>query len=192
MKALVAQRIGYGLGTRDNVTRPNVLRAVLARSSDSPAPAFDWETDSVAVLETNVDDVSPEILGHVLEKAMRLGALDAFHTPIQMKKNRPAVMVTVLCGADDADSLTELLLTETSAFGVRRHTAERRKLAREMVDVRIDSGTVSVKLGRLNGAVVQASPEYESCRSIAAQAGIPVRRVYEEALAAAQSLYRRS
>ena len=178
MSGLVATKVGYGLGTRDNRTRPNVLRAVLCEGG--PAE-HDWETDTVVVLETNLDDVPAEILGHVLEKSLRLGALDAFHTPVQMKKNRPGTLLTLLCNPGDADTLTELLLTETTAFGVRRTNAERRKLRRELTEVKTPFGAVKVKLGRLDGRIVQASPEFESCRSVAAMAGATVREVHEAA-----------
>jgi hypothetical protein len=187
MRDLTASRVGYGLGTRDNKTRPNVLRAVLCNEVVSKAvPEHDWETDTVTVLETNIDDLNPEILGHVLDKAMRLGALDAFHTPIFMKKNRPGVLLTVLCALEDADTFTELLLTETSAFGVRRNTLERRKLRREIVPLETSVGKINVKVGRLNGKIVQAAPEFESCKSVAVQAGLPVKHVFELANAAAQ------
>lgn len=181
MASLVASRVGYGLGTRDNKTRPNVLRAVLAEASSSAPAAHDWLTDSVVVLETNLDDVPAEILGHVLEKALRLGALDVFHTPVQMKKQRPGVLLTILCDPEEADRFTELLLTETTAFGVRRSLVERRKLQREIVEVKTEFGSVRMKLGRLDGRIVQAAPEYESCKSVAAMAGASVREVYEAA-----------
>lgn len=183
MRELVAGRIGYGLGTRDNKTRPNVLRAVLGESSVRDETC-DWETDTVAVLETNLDDVSPEVLGHFVEKALAAGALDVFHTPIQMKKNRPGVLLTVLCAEADADPLTALILRETSAFGVRRTSAARRKLQREFVAVNTPFGEVAVKLGKLNGVVVQAAPEYESCRKAAAAAEVPLKEVYAAALKA--------
>src|SRR5690348_5947247 len=129
MQGLVGTKIGYGLGTRDNRTRPNVLRAVLGEaSSTSSRAANDWETDTVTIIETNLDDINAEILGHFVEKAFAEGALDVFHTPIQMKKNRPGVLLTVLCASVDADKFSELILRETSAFGVRRYATERRKL----------------------------------------------------------------
>jgi hypothetical protein len=164
-----------------------VLRAVLWEDTAENAQR-DWETDTVSVLESNIDDLSPEILGHVLEKALRLGALDAFHTPVQMKKNRPGVLLTLLCAETDADSLTEFLLTETTAFGVRQTTAVRRKLRRRMTAVKTPFGEVQVKLGLLDGRIVQASPEFESCRSVAAMAGVPLRDVFNAAASAASSL----
>ena len=183
MQGVVGAKVGYGVGTRDHRARANVLRAVLWEDSPSSANRG-WETDRVVVLETNLDDVSAEVLGHALEKAMRLGALDAFHTPVHMKKNRPGVLFTILCREEDADDLTELLLVETTAFGVRRTVADRCKLAREIVKLRTEHGEVALKLGRLGGRVVQASPEYESCRSVAAMAGVPVRDVITAALVA--------
>ena len=127
MRSLVAKKIGFGLGTRDNRTRPNVLRAVLGESnadeaaSGAKGESHDWQTDSIAVLETNLDDINAEILGHFVEKALAAGALDIFHTAIQMKKNRPGVMLTLLCAESDADKFSALMLRETSSFGIRRY-----------------------------------------------------------------------
>jgi hypothetical protein len=188
LTGFAAQRVGYGVGTRENRTRPNVLRAVLGeRAAQAPSgsePA-DWETDTVAVLETNLDDLSPEVLGHVAERALAAGALDVFHTPVQMKKGRPAVLLTVLCTVEAADRFAELLLTETSAFGVRRTTAERAKLRREFRTVSTPYGEIAIKLGWLRGRLVQAAPEFESCRAAAAAAQVPVKTVYEVATVAA-------
>jgi uncharacterized protein (TIGR00299 family) protein len=187
MTGLVAEKIGFGLGTRDNQTRPNVLRAVLGTSTTrgaQPSSSSAWETDTVAVLETNLDDISAEILGSFVETALAAGALDVFHTPIQMKKNRPGVLLTVLCAEGDADKFSEMILRETSAFGVRRHLAERRKLRREFTTARTKFGDVTVKLGRLDGKVVQAAPEFESCKKIATRAKVPVKEVYEAAVKA--------
>jgi pyridinium-3,5-bisthiocarboxylic acid mononucleotide nickel chelatase len=186
MHGLVAERVGYGLGTRDNHTRPNVLRAVLGPSETSPTPAphLDWETDTITVLETNLDDVNPELLGAFVEQALKAGALDVFHTPIQMKKSRPAILLTVLCPETKAEALSELMLRETTAFGVRRTAATRRKLQREIVPVSTAHGPVQVKLGRLNGKLIQAAPEFESCRALAEQKGISLKEVYSAAQAA--------
>jgi pyridinium-3,5-bisthiocarboxylic acid mononucleotide nickel chelatase len=190
MRAVVAEKIGYGLGTRDNQTRPNALRAVLGDSiiegqaPGAAAAAHDWEIDTIAVLETNLDDINAEILGNVMEKALSAGALDVFHTAIQMKKNRPGVLLTVLCAEADADKFSELLLRETSAFGIRRYAAERRKLHREFRTVQTPYGSVTVKLGKLDGKVLQAAPEFESCKKLAEQAKVPVKEIYEAALRA--------
>ena len=185
MQNLAAEKIGFGLGTRDHRTRPNVLRAVLGRESKSQSPkskAPDWEMDKITVLETNLDDVSGEILGYFIETALAAGALDAFYTPIQMKKNRPGALLTVLCGEADADRFSEMILRETSAFGVRRTVAERRKLQREFQRVKTPFGEVVVKIGRLNGKAVQAAPEFESCKKLAIRTGIPLKRIYQAAL----------
>jgi hypothetical protein len=200
MRGLVAEKIGFGLGTREHRTRPNVLRAVLGRtetesvartgrsgtaaSADAALKALDWETDRVAVLETNLDDINAEILGAFVERALAAGALDVFHTPIQMKKNRPGVLLTVLCAEAEADRFTEMMLRETTAFGVRRTLAERRKLPRETVTVKTRFGPVAVKVGRLNGQVIQAAPEFEWCKKIAGRARVPLKQVYEAAMKA--------
>ena len=107
-----------------------------------------------------------------------------FHTPIQMKKNRPGVLLTVICTEEKADTFSRLILTETSAYGVRRTLAQRRKLRREQVEVTTDFGSILVKLGRLDGKIIQATPEYESCKAAAAKANVPVKAVYEKALLA--------
>jgi pyridinium-3,5-bisthiocarboxylic acid mononucleotide nickel chelatase len=190
MRGLVAEKIGYGLGSRENETRPNVLRAVLAEAraeGDAPAAAtaaHDWVTDTIAVLETNLDDINAEILGNFMDKALAAGALDVFHTPIQMKKNRPGVLLTVLCAEADADRFFEMLVRDTSTFGIRRYMAERRKLRREFVTVQTPHGALTVKVGRLDGQVLQAAPEFESCRKLAEQAKVPLKDIYEAAVRA--------
>ncbi|HJN88890.1 MAG TPA: nickel pincer cofactor biosynthesis protein LarC [Verrucomicrobiota bacterium] len=182
MHGVTPERIGYGLGTRDMNTRPNVLRAVLGQAEAATgAKPLDWERDTVTVIETNLDDINAEHLGHFVEIALETGALDVFHTSIQMKKNRPGVLLTVLCTETDADRFSELILRETTALGIRRHATDRRKLRREVVTVETPLGQVRVKLGRLNGEVVQAAPEYESCRKVADQAGVPLKAVYAAA-----------
>ena len=182
MRGVTPERIGYGLGTRDMNTRPNVLRAVLGQAeAATEAKPLDWERDTVTVIETNLDDINAEHLGHFVETALEAGALDVFHTSIQMKKNRPGVLLTVLCAEADADRFSEMILRETTALGVRRHAADRRKLRREVVTVETPLGQVRVKLGRLNGELVQAAPEYESCRAVAAKAGVPLKAVYAAA-----------
>jgi uncharacterized protein (TIGR00299 family) protein len=197
MENLVAEKIGFGLGTRDNQTRPNVLRAVLGIQSKvqspkskagnarqpstfnlQPSTNLDWESDRVAVLETNLDDCTGEILGAFAETALAAGALDVFYTPIQMKKNRPGVLLTVLCAEADADKFSEMILRETTAFGVRKTIAERRKLRREFVGVKTAFGKVAVKIGRLGGKVIQAAPEFESAKKLAAQKKVPVKQIY--------------
>ncbi|HTX21802.1 MAG TPA: nickel pincer cofactor biosynthesis protein LarC [Candidatus Aquilonibacter sp.] len=187
MENLTAEKIGFGLGTRENKSRPNVLRAVLGAQSKISA-SLDWETDRIAVLETNLDDCVGEILGHFVETALAAGALDVFHTPIQMKKNRPGVLLTVLCAETAADKFSEMILHETTAFGVRRTIAERRKLRREFAEVKTPFGKVTVKIGRLGGKVIQAAPEFESCRELAERNKIPLKQIYDAAIKNAKQL----
>src|SRR5579859_3904201 len=187
MQNLVAQKTGFGLGARENKTRPNILRAVLGEAAKAHGPeskmaeARDWETDRIAVLETNLDDINSEILGHFVETALAAGALDVFYQPIQMKKSRPGVLLTVLCAEPEADNFSEMILRETSAFGVRRTLAERRKLRREFTEVQTPFGSITVKLGKFNEKVVQAAPEFESCKKLAVRAKVTLKRVYEAA-----------
>jgi uncharacterized protein (TIGR00299 family) protein len=182
MENFAPERIGFGVGTRENKTRPNVVRAILGQSA--AASAHDWQSDTVAVLETNLDDANPEWLGHFLEQAMAAGALDVCLIPAFMKKNRPGLLLTLLCAAVEADKFSELILRHTSAFGVRRTVAERRKLRREFHAVATSYGEVTVKIGKLDGQIVQTAPEYESCRKLAEAKSVPVKTVYEAALAA--------
>jgi len=183
MRGLIAEKIGYGLGTRDNKTRPNVLRALLGEArTEAETAQHDWQTDTIAVLETNLDDVSSEILGSFVERALKAGALDVFYTPVQMKKNRPGVLLSLLCATEDADKFSELILRETSAFGVRRYSTERRKLVREFAPVQTPYGEVTIKVGKLDGKIIQVAPEFESCRQAAESRRVPLKQVYEAAL----------
>ena len=177
LQNILAEKIGYGLGTRDNKTRPNVLRAILGESQDVNHAS--WETDSVAVLETNLDDTNPELLGFFVELALAEGALDVFHTSIHMKKNRPGVLLTVLCEPDKADKFSEIILRQTSAFGVRQTTAHRRKLRREWMRISTCYGDVDVKIGKLGAEVLHQTPEFESCKAAAVRTGVPLSKVYE-------------
>jgi uncharacterized protein (DUF111 family) len=153
---------------------PNVLRAVLGQATSG-------ESDVVSVIETNIDDMNPQLFGDVMERLLAAGALDVFFTAIQMKKNRPGTLLTVLCEPSDADRLAETLLAHTTSFGVRVHEARRRKLSREIVRVVTKFGEIEVKVGRLAGKVVSRSPEFESCKQAATRAGVAVKEVYEEA-----------
>lgn len=187
---LTPRRIGYGLGTRDHKTRPNLVRAILgeetpaAGNDGSGEREMDWEEDRVVVLETNLDDLSAEVLGHCVGLLLEAGALDVFQTPVQMKKNRPGILLSVLCPPAESDRIARILLTETSAFGVRRTEASRYKLKREFRTVSTPYGPVVVKVGVLGGKVVQNAPEFESCRKAAAAAGVALKLVYDAAIRA--------
>ena len=142
-----------------------------------------YDTDSVTRMETNLDDLSPEITGAVMEKLLAAGALDVWFTPIQMKKNRPAVQLSVLCDAVHAEPLADIIFAETSAFGLRTEKIVRLKLARRFETVMTQYGEVTVKLGLKGDRVVQRAPEFESCRALAEKAGVPLRAVYAAAMA---------
>lgn len=188
MRGLVAQRIGYGVGTRQNRTRPNVLRAILGElEGGDKAEDGRWERDEVMLLETNVDDANPEWLGHVVDLALEAGALDVFHTPVLMKKNRPGTQLSILCEPGDRDRFALMMLEHTTAFGVRFQPMERRKLRREFRDVVTRYGPVTVKCGWLGQRLIHVTPEFESCRRIAMAAGQPVREVYGEVMAIANA-----
>ena len=140
-----------------------------------------YDTDSVTRLETNLDDLSPEITGAVMEKLLAAGALDVWFTPIQMKKNRPAVQLSVLCDEARAEALADIIFTETSAFGLRLEKIARLKLARRFETVATEFGEITVKLGLKQGRVIQIAPEFESCRAASERTGQPLRAIYAAA-----------
>lgn len=143
-----------------------------------------YETDTVTKLETNLDDLSPEITGAVMARLFAAGALDVWLTPVQMKKSRPGVMLSVLCEESTVAAQTDLIFAETSAFGLRVEKVVRLKLARRFAQVSTEFGEVTVKLGLKGERVVQVAPEFESCRAVAEKAGVPLRAVYAAAIAA--------
>ncbi len=176
-EAGVAGRTGIGAGTRDGESRPNVLRVSLL------APAVpQGERDEVVELAANLDDMSPEITAHAAARLMAEGALDAWLTPVLMKKGRPGTVLTVLAREEDAGRLEAVLFRETTTLGVRRAGRSRTVLLRRIVEARTEWGVVRVKEGILDGAVVTRAPEYEDCARVAAAAGVPLRAVYEAAL----------
>ena len=182
MARMQIEKIGYGVGTRVVSSRPNVLRAVLGEME--AAPACSYLTDSILRIETNVDDLSPEIVGAVLGKLFDAGALDAFFTPIQMKKHRPGILLTVLCAEPDAGKIAGVLFRETTSFGIRMDRVDRWKLDRKFETVSTPFGEITVKLGLHGRETLQAAPEFESCRVAAERTGQPLRAVYEAAIRA--------
>lgn len=185
MPAMTIDRIGYGAGTRDLDKTPNVLRAILGETVSVPA---DDEADTICVLETNIDDMNPQWFGDVMERLLAAGALDVFFVPIQMKKNRPATQLTVLCDTDDVEAMADIVLEHTTSFGVRIHEVRRQKLARALMPVATKFGDIQVKVGRRNGRIVTRSPEYDSCRQAAARHNVAVKVVYQEAQQQAENL----
>jgi len=174
------ESVGYGAGSRDPAGRPNVLRLFVGETEEA------WQADEVVVLETNLDDISGEILGHLSGLLLEEGALDVFLVAIQMKKQRPGVLLTVLAPPEKARPLERTIFTHTGTFGIRWRRADRHVLAREHQVVETEFGPVRVKVGRLGGDVVVRAPEYEDCARLAASAGVPLRLVYEAAQAAAR------
>ena len=178
---MTLKAIGYGAGTRD-LPIPNLLRLLLG---DQPAPE-DMVTETLTVLETNVDDLNPEIYDYVMTRLFDAGALDVFLSPIQMKKNRPATLLRVLCRPGDAEALEAILFAETSTLGVRRQSVTRHCLPRTIRTVETPYGPVRVKVARWGGGQVKAAPEYDDCLRLAAARGVPLRDVYRAAERAAE------
>src|SRR5256886_10161510 len=171
--------IGYGAGTADLEGQPNVVRIMIGEAAEKTVPGFE---EGIAVIEANLDDMNPQIYGYFLEKALAAGALDVFTTPVQMKKNRPGILLTVLCKPQDTEALMSLIFAETTTFGARTYRAQRRTLPREFVSVSTDFGDVRIKVSRVNGRILHVSPEYEDCRKLAVEKNVPLQRVISEAL----------
>ncbi len=169
---LQIEKTGYGAGTREYSNFPNVLRLFLGETDNKQRA-----TNSLLILETNLDDVSPQILGFVMERAFELGALDCWFTPIQMKKNRPATMVSILCNQEKKEILSELLYTETTTLGLRVTEIERSCLAREIIKVKTEFGEIDVKIARYQGKIVNAKPEYEQLKKIALEKNISLLKI---------------
>ena len=178
MPPLVPSAVGVGAGGRDPEGHANVLR-LLVGTDTAPAPV-----ESAVVLETNVDDLDPRLWPGVLAALLDAGASDAWLTPILMKKGRPAHTLSVLCPPSLADALAELVLTHTTAIGLRRQRVDKLVLDREIVEVDLDGASVRVKLARLHGRVVNATPEFDDVARVAAARGVPEKTVLAEAVAA--------
>jgi hypothetical protein len=187
---LKVERTGYGAGSRNFPHHPNVLRITLGEAVDAerlPVPAT-AAGEPISVLEANLDDLNPQLFGYVMDRALAEGALDVFATAVQMKKNRPGMLLTVLCKPADSDRLTKLIFSETTTLGVRMREEKRAALARRTVEVKTPWGAVRMKVANLNGTVANYAPEYEDCRRIAAENDIPLKRVMQEAMSAYATL----
>lgn len=179
--AMEIDRVGYGAGSRQHDNFPNVLRLVLGKT-DNFKTKTDLETEKLLVLETNIDDLSPEILGYVMERAFELGALDFWFIPIQMKKNRPAIMLSLLCNPSDKDKFLRFIFSETTTLGVRVKEVDRNCLSRTASKISTDLGEITLKTGKLDGKIVNVKPEYEELRRIAIESGRPLREIRDEIL----------
>ena len=181
LPALRVEGIGYGAGSRDSRGRPNVLRLIVGEETGSSAAA------RVVVLEAEIDDASPQLLGPLIDALLAAGALDVFYTSIQMKKGRPGVLITVVGEPARREALEELLFRETTTLGIRRQEWDRTVLDREVVPVETAYGTIGVKVARRGGVVYNSQPEFDDCERAARARGVPVKEVWAAALAAWRS-----
>jgi len=173
------EKSGYGAGARDFPGYPNVVRLTVGEAASTLAAKT--ASDTVTVLEANLDDLNPQVFGYVMDRLLEEGALDAFGMPVQMKKNRPGTLLTVLCKPEDSARLTQLIFTETTTLGVRRREEVRQTLARRWESVVTPWGEVRIKIASMNGTVTNYAPEYEDCRRIAAEHHVPLKAVIQEA-----------
>jgi uncharacterized protein (TIGR00299 family) protein len=181
------EKTGYGAGTRDFPGHANVLRITVGEAiseavAGEGARATQVSEETIAVLEANLDDLNPQVFGYVMDRLFDAGALDVFGTPVQMKKNRPGTLLTVLAKPQDAEKLAEIVFAETTTLGVRRRDENRQVLARKWVNVSTRFGEVRIKVASLNGTVSSYAPEYEDCRRIAAERRVPLKMVMQEAV----------
>ena len=178
--AMFIEHVGYGFG-RKQFPWPNCLRVCLGRAESSNKQGELADSDWVAVIESNIDNMTGELLGGLMDKLFAAGALDVNYTPIQMKKNRPAVMLTIICQVEEGKALSELLLSEFSTLGVRISQVQRVKAQRVSELIETPFGSISMKVKRLGNRIISATPEYEDCQRIALEKSIPLEDVYEVA-----------
>jgi uncharacterized protein (TIGR00299 family) protein len=174
------EKSGYGAGSRDFPGHPNVVRLTIGEAAGNSLVGK-TATEKITVLEANLDDLNPQVFGYVMDRLLEEGALDVFGMPVQMKKNRPGTLLTVLCKPEYASKLTQLIFVETTTLGVRRRDEVRQTLARRWESVRTAWGDVRIKIASMNGTVTNYAPEYEDCRRIAAERHVPLKRVMQEA-----------
>ncbi len=191
MPAMVVEATGYGAGKKDFRGAANLLRAIRGRAAESAARGAEEgkeDREGLLVLETNLDDMTPELCGYLMERLLKAGALDVYFTHALMKKSRPALLLTVLTTEEKKEALLETIFTESTTIGIRMHRVQRRCLERTMEKVQTPFGEVSVKVSSYRGAVVNVEPEYEDCRRAALEGKIPLKAVMDAARAAAGPL----
>ncbi len=181
LPSMSVSSIGYGAGGRDLAERPNIVRALIGTSSSVE------KRSEVVLIETNLDDCSPELIPDAAAAATRAGALDVWTSPVFMKKGRPGFVVHAIARSTDSRAVADALLTETSALGVRMCTYERVELDRSFVQVAVSSEQVSVKIGKRDGRIMNIAPEHDDCAAVAAKLGLPVKEVFAQALVAARA-----
>jgi uncharacterized protein (TIGR00299 family) protein len=174
------EKSAYGAGSRDFPGHPNVMRLTIGEAASTLASTT--ASEAITVLEANLDDLNPQVFGYVMDRLLAEGALDAFGLPVQMKKNRPGMVLTALCKPEDADKLTQIIFAETTTLGVRRRQEMRQTLARRWENVRTSWGDVRIKIASMNGTVTNYAPEYEDCRRIAAEHHVPLKTVMAKAV----------
>ena len=172
---MTVESIGYGAGTRDLADRANILRLFVGESTTLP------ESDEVVQLETNLDDVTPEVIAYTKQKLFDAGAVEVFTTPIQMKKNRPGVLLAVLCRPGDLQVMENIIFTETFTFGIRRQLMQRSKRARQACVIETPFGLLQGKLGWRHGERPLFTPEFEACAKMASERRVPIREIYRVA-----------
>src|SRR6266851_4101457 len=178
--AMKIQKSGYGAGTREFPEHPNLLRITIGEAE--PTSRANTSNDTIAVLEANLDDLSPQVLAYAMELLLAEGALDVFSVPVQMKKSRPGALLTVLAKLEDANRLTNTIFAETTTLGVRRREEQRQTLSRRWETVDTTWGPVRIKIANMNGSVSNYAPEYEDCRTLAETQHVPLRTVMQEAI----------
>jgi uncharacterized protein (TIGR00299 family) protein len=179
MPMMNIELIGYGAGTRTYPKFPNVLRALVGELHDDA----DQTPMTVTVIEANIDDLNAQVFGHLMEKVLAAGALDIFYTPVQMKKNRPGILVTLLCKPEDKQLMIEYIFSETTTIGVRYRNEKREVLRREFVTLETNYGLIRIKVSRApDGRVMNYAPEFEDCKNAAEKHHVPVREVQTAAL----------
>jgi uncharacterized protein (TIGR00299 family) protein len=172
------EKSGYGAGSRDFPGHPNVVRLTIGEAVSKLASKT--ATESLTVLDANLDDLNPQVFGYVMDRLLEEGALDVFGIPVQMKKSRPGTLLSVLCKPEDAAKLTQLLFAETTTLGVRRREETRQTLARRWESVQTPWGEARIKIASMNGTITNYAPEYEDCRRIAAEHHVPLKTVLQE------------
>ena len=179
--AMTMEQIGYGAGTTEPEI-PNLLRIFIGEGSDD---SQGYEREQIAVLETNIDDMNPQIYGYLMGRMLEMGALDVFLTPVQMKKNRPGTLITVTCRPDLTERFADFILRETTSIGLRWRMENRLKAGRKTLEVDTPFGPVRCKFAETNNEIINICPEYEDCKQVALAAGVPLKKVIEAARAAA-------
>jgi len=191
MPQLNILNVGYGAGTRDFGV-PNLLRAIMGEESKKKVECFDCSKETVVELEANIDDMNPEFFDYIFEQLFNNGALDVFLIPVQMKKNRPASLIRVLCSDQEVSRIAGVMFKETSTIGVRLNRLQRLCLQREIIPVQTEYGEIRIKQAVLDGHVVNHAPEYEDCREKARAFSVPLKMVYNAALRAIEATQQNS